>query len=69
MKLVYVDNNATTSVAPEVAEAMQPFLHEYYFNPSSMYDPARSVAHAIADARCFVAALIGLTSPEMNGSS
>ena len=37
MKLTYLDNNATTAVAPEVLEAMLPYLSEEFGNPSSMY--------------------------------
>ncbi len=59
MKLIYLDNNATTAVAPEAAAAMQPFLADQYFNPSSMYAAAARVARAIKDARRDVAALIG----------
>ena len=36
-KFYYFDNNATTRVAPEVMEAMVPFLREYWGNPSSAY--------------------------------
>ncbi len=56
MRTVYADNNATTAVAPEVREAMEPFFREQYFNPSSMYEPAQHVAHAVADARARIAA-------------
>jgi cysteine desulfurase len=51
MQIVYVDNNATTQIAPEVYEAMVPFLTDSYFNPSSMYEAARGAANAIAVAR------------------
>ena len=37
MDIIYLDNNATTRVAPEVVDAMLPYLREYYGNPSSMY--------------------------------
>ena len=47
MRVIYADNNATTQVAPEVYEAMAPFLTGDYFNPSSMYEPARRTAAAI----------------------
>jgi cysteine desulfurase len=51
MNIVYADNNATTAVAPEVYEAMVPFLTGEYFNPSSMYEPARLTAQAVSEAR------------------
>lgn len=59
----YLDNNATTRVAPEVVEAMLPYLQGEYFNPSSMYEPARGVAHEIAAARESIARYIGASSP------
>jgi cysteine desulfurase len=60
MRIVYADNNATTAVAPEVVEAMDPFFHESYFNPSSMYEPARLVHEALDRARQAVARHFGL---------
>lgn len=62
--LIYMDNNATTAVAPEVFEAMVPYLTEVYFNPSSMYDAARLAAKAVADARRAVADFLGIGSTE-----
>ncbi|MBD3857204.1 MAG: aminotransferase class V-fold PLP-dependent enzyme, partial [Acidobacteria bacterium] len=47
MSVIYLDNNATTQVAPEVVDAMMPFLTGQYFNPSSMYEAARGPADAI----------------------
>jgi cysteine desulfurase len=64
MNVIYVDNNATTRVAPEVVEAMRPFLTDEYFNPSSMYEAAKPAARAIAQARKDVARLFGLSDPQ-----
>lgn len=61
--LIYADNNATTPVAPEVVEAMLPYLTGEYFNPSSMYDPAMRVGKALARARADVARFFGLADP------
>jgi cysteine desulfurase len=58
-EIIYMDNNATTSVAAEALDAMQPFLTDQYFNPSSMYEAARGPARAIAAARATVAAMLG----------
>lgn len=57
--VIYLDNNATTAVAPEVVEAMMPFFTGEYFNPSSMYEAARGPADAIALARRTIAKLLG----------
>ena len=64
MKIIYADNNATTKVAPEVYEAMAPFLTEDYFNPSSMYEPARRTAAAMAQARKQIAGYFGISDPK-----
>jgi cysteine desulfurase len=57
-KFYYFDNNATTQVAPEVVEAMTPFLTEYWGNPSSAYGFAHHIAAAVEQAREKVAALV-----------
>ena len=57
-KIVYVDNNATTKVAPEVLKAMTPFLGEFYGNPSSVHTFGGQVATHIEDARAKVADLL-----------
>ena len=64
MKTIYVDNNATTQVAPEVYRAMVPFLTEQYFNPSSMYAPAQKTANAVAGARARIAQHFGGVRPD-----
>jgi cysteine desulfurase len=63
--VIYLDNNATTRVAPEVVEAITPFLNENYFNPSSMYDAARSAGDAIDAARKSIARSLGAQAKEI----
>ena len=65
MKVIYVDNNATTQVAPEVLEAMLPYFHELYGNPSSMHSFGGQVERKIREAREKVASLIGATPDEI----
>ncbi|MES9995989.1 cysteine desulfurase NifS [Desulfovibrio aminophilus] len=55
MKPVYLDNNATTQVAPEVLSAMLPFFCEQYGNPSSMHSFGGAVAEHLRKARAQVA--------------
>ena len=55
----YLDNNATTQVAPQVLEAMMPFLNDSFGNPSSIYGPGRAVRGTIDQARENVADLLG----------
>jgi cysteine desulfurase len=61
--IIYLDNNATTAVAPEVVDAMMPFFTGEYFNPSSMYEASRGPADAIANARRTIARLLGNARP------
>lgn len=56
---IYLDNNATTMVAPEVLEAMLPFFTEQFGNPSSMHQFGDRVGRAIKIARGQVQALLG----------
>src|SRR5436305_936128 len=58
-EIVYLDNNATTRVAPEVREAMQPYLTELYGNPSSAHRVGRAVRRGLELAREQVAVLLG----------
>ncbi len=57
--MIYFDNNATTRIAPEVFAAMQPFLTEFYGNPSSAYNFALEGRKAIESSREKLAALVG----------
>jgi len=60
--MIYLDNNATTRVAPEVFAAMQPYLTEHYGNPSSAHSLGRKMKAAVEHAREQVAKLIGAAS-------
>ena len=64
MNVIYLDNNATTKVAPEVVDAMLPYLSEYYGNPSSMHSFGGDVAAEIKQARENIANLIGAETPD-----
>lgn len=59
MKVIYLDNNATTQCAPAVVEAMLPYFSEKYGNASSMHSFGGNNRHAIDHARQQVADLIG----------
>ncbi len=63
MKVIYLDNNATTRVAPEVLEEMLPYFSEFYGNPSSMHTFGGTVEHKITEARERLSGLLG-ASPE-----
>jgi cysteine desulfurase len=65
MEVIYVDNNATTMVAPEVLDAMMPYFSTNYGNPSSMHSFGGNVAGAIEAARENVAHLIGAAPAEI----
>ncbi len=65
MKQIYMDNNATTPVKPEVLEAMLPFFREQFGNPSSVHWAGRMVSGAVETAREQVAALINCSPAEV----
>ncbi|MGA2519148.1 MAG: cysteine desulfurase NifS [Thermodesulfobacteriota bacterium] len=65
MKTVYVDNNATTKVAPEVLEVMLPYFSEYYGNPSSMHFFGGQVQKKVDEARERVADFLGAEPSEV----
>ncbi|MDD6038298.1 MAG: cysteine desulfurase NifS [bacterium] len=65
MKYIYLDNAATTQVAPEVLEAMTPFFTEFYGNPSSIYSFAGESKKAVEDARTKIAGYIGAKPEEI----
>jgi len=65
MKNIYLDNNATTPLHPEVLEAMLPGLQENYGNPSSIHSFGRSARVQLDEAREKVARLINAQSSEI----
>ena len=64
-KLIYLDNAATTSVRPEVFEAMKPYYLENYSNPSSVYSFAGEAKKAMEDARKVIADSLGAAATEI----
>ena len=64
-KVIYVDNNATTSVDPEVFDALKPFLTELYGNASSIHSFGGQIKQHIDRARQQVASLLGAQSSEI----
>ena len=65
MTRIYLDNAATTPLAPEVLEAMLPYLQNHFGNPSSIYSYGRETRMAIENARKFVAKTLGAHPSEI----
>ena len=65
MRVIYLDNNATTRVHPEVVEAMLPYFSELYGNASSMHRFGGQLGRPIAQAREQMATLIGAQPEEL----
>ncbi len=65
MRRVYLDNNATTPVLPEVFEAMRPYFGEHFGNASSIHSHGQETRAAVENARESVAKLLGATPPEI----
>jgi cysteine desulfurase len=65
MKPIYMDNNATTQVAPEVVEEMMPYFTQFYGNPSSMHTFGGNVGMKLKEARAKLANLLGARPEEI----
>jgi cysteine desulfurase len=65
MQRIYLDNNATTPVLPEVFEAMRPYFGEQFGNASSIHHHGQQTRAAVEDAREAVAALLGCRASEI----
>ena len=69
MTLSYLDNNATTPIAPEVTEVMQPYFHKLFGNPSSSHVKGTELGDAIEQARRHVALFLGADAGEVTFTS
>ncbi len=65
MPPIYLDNNATTPIAREVADAMAPYLYEHFGNPSSLYAYGAVTKQAVEAARAQVAGVLGCDPSEV----
>jgi cysteine desulfurase len=65
MHRVYLDNNATTPLLPEVFEAMRPYFEEHFGNASSIHHHGQETRAAVENARESVAALLGCSASEV----
>ena len=63
--MIYLDNNATTAVAPEALDAMLPYLREQYGNAGSAHVPGRVAEGAVVHARGQLAGLLGCQEAEL----
>ena len=65
MRHVYLDNNATTPILPEVFEAMRPYFAEHFGNASSIHHHGQATRAAVEHARESVAAMLGCRTAEI----
>ncbi len=65
MRQIYFDYNATTPIAPSVVEAMMPYLHGHFGNPSSPHIPGVAAREAVEDSRIKIARMLGCDSDEI----
>ena len=56
--MIYLDNAATTAIAPEVVDAMLPYLTERFGNASAVYEPGNRNRNKIEEIRCQIADMI-----------
>jgi cysteine desulfurase len=65
MSVIYLDNNATTRVLPQVVEVMQPWIYEYYGNPSSSHSLGQQAKEALIQARADTANFLTASPAEI----
>lgn len=64
-KKIYLDNAATTGIAPEVLEAMLPYMRDQYGNPSAIYSMGSSAKKAVNQAKRTIAGILGAKQEEI----
>lgn len=67
--MIYLDNAATTKMSKAAAEAMLPYMHTIYGNPSSLHSAGQAASEALADARARIAGLLGCETREITFTS
>ena len=65
MAHIYLDYNATTPIDPQVAQAMLPYLHGQFGNPSSTHSFGRAARQGVEQARAQVASLLGCNQQDL----
>jgi len=65
MRRIYLDNNATTPLLPEVFEAIRPYFGDHFGNASSIHSHGQQTRAAVEQARDSVAKLLGCRSQEV----
>src|SRR5438128_1552656 len=65
MDLLYLDNNATTPLLPDVGAAMRPYLSDVFGNPASAHQAGRRARRALEESRERIAALLGADPDEV----
>ena len=65
MNRIYLDYNASTPIAPEVAEALRPYLEDHHGNPSASHWAGKPAKEAVEQARAQVAGLLGCQPQEI----
>ena len=65
MSPIYLDYNATTPIDPQVAEAMLPYLHQHFGNPSSSHAYGQTTAAAVERARGQLGGMLGCAAEEV----
>ncbi len=63
--MIYLDNNATTAIGPEVIDAMQPYFTQHFANPSSLHGFGCQVKEKVQEARNKIANKLGCSSEEI----